>query len=202
TVQDESSMAAVRAAGIKPGNFVMDVCAAPGGKTTAAAVYAGVTGRVLSMDIAEDKLEKIAENVSRQQLENVEIRCHDAREFEAEYVESADVVIADVLCSGLGILGRKNDIKYRVSKEQLEELIQIQRNILDVVCRYVKPGGTLLYSTCTINPDENERQVDWFLAGHPEFSLRMSRQFLQGIDQCDGFYYAVMQFDGIKSKEG
>lgn len=202
TVQDESSMAAVRAAAIKLGDFVMDVCAAPGGKTTAAAGYAGVTGRVLSMDIAEDKLEKIAENVSRQQLENVEIRCHDAREFEAEYAETADVVIADVLCSGLGILGRKNDIKYRVTEEQIKEIIGIQRQILETVSGYVKPGGTLLYSTCTINPDENERQVEWFLARHPEFSLRTSRQFLQGIDQCDGFYYAVMQLDGRKSKEG
>lgn len=192
TVQDESSMAAVRAASIKQGDFVMDVCAAPGGKTTAAAGYAGSTGHVLSLDIAEDKLEKIAENVARLQLKNVTVRCHDATVSEAEYAEAADVVLADLPCSGLGILGRKNDIKYRVTEKQTKELIGLQRQILQTVSGYVKPGGTLLYSTCTINPDENGRQTDWFLSAHPQFSLRESRQFIQGIDSCDGFYYAVM----------
>ncbi len=193
TVQDESSMAAVRAAAIRQGDFVMDVCAAPGGKTTAAAGYAGSDGHVLSMDIAQEKLDTIAENVERLHLDNVEIRRHDAAKFEEKYAEAADVVIADLPCSGLGILGRKNDIKYRVTKPQLQELISIQRQILDVVSNYVKPGGILLYSTCTINPDENERQTDWFLAEHPAFSLKESRQFIQGVDKCDGFYYAVMK---------
>ena len=193
TVQDESSMAAVRAAGICPGDFVMDVCAAPGGKTTAASYYAGESGRVLSMDIAEEKLELISENVTRLRQENVSIRCHDASVFEEQYERAADVVIADVLCSGLGILGRKNDIKYRVTKQQIEDLIQIQKQILSVVCRYVKPGGTLLYSTCTINPDENDKQISHFLESHPEFTLKEQRQFLQGVDTCDGFYYAVLK---------
>ena len=191
TVQDESSMCAVAAAGIRPEDFVMDICAAPGGKTTAAAEFAQ-QGHVLSMDIAEEKLELIEENVERLRLANVDIRCQDATEYMQEQEEKADVVIADLPCSGLGIMGRKNDIKYRVTEEQIESLVELQHTILQNACRYVKAGGTLLYSTCTITKEENTLQVERFLKEHPEYTLKEQRQFLQGIDACDGFYYAVL----------
>lgn len=191
TVQDESSMCAVAAADIKPGDYVMDICAAPGGKTTAAAEFAE-QGHVLSMDIAEDKLDLIEENVKRLKLSNVDIRCQDATEYMQEQEAAADVVIADLPCSGLGIMGRKNDIKYRVTEEQMESLIKLQHAILQNACRYVKPGGTLLYSTCTIAKEENTLQLERFLKEHPEYTLQEQRQFLQGIDACDGFYYAVL----------
>lgn len=191
TVQDESSMCAVAAAGIQPEDFVMDICAAPGGKTTAAAEFAQ-QGHVLSMDIAEEKLELIEENVERLKLANVDIRCQDATEYMQEQEEKADVVIADLPCSGLGIMGRKNDIKYRVTEEQIESLVELQHTILQNACRYVKAGGTLLYSTCTITKEENTLQVERFLKEHPEYTLKEQRQFLQGIDACDGFYYAVL----------
>ncbi len=191
SVQDESSMCAVVAAGIQPENFVMDICAAPGGKTTAAAEIAR-KGHVLSMDIAEDKLELIEENVERLKLSNVDIRCQDATEYMQEQEEKADVVIADLPCSGLGIMGRKNDIKYRVTEEQIKSLMELQYTILQNACRYVKTGGTLLYSTCTITKEENTFQVERFLKEHPEYILKEQRQFLQGIDACDGFYYAVL----------
>ena len=190
-VQDESSMCAVAAAGIRPEDFVMDICAAPGGKTTAAAEFAQ-QGHVLSMDIAEEKLELIEENVERLKLANVDIRCQDATEYMQEQEEKADVVIADLPCSGLGIMGRKNDIKYRVTEEQIESLVELQHTILQNACRYVKAGGTLLYSTCTITKEENTLQVERFLKEHPEYTLKEQRQFLQGIDACDGFYYAVL----------
>ena len=191
TVQDESSMCAVAAAGIRPEDFVMDICAVPGGKTTAAAEFAQ-QGHVLSMDIAEEKLELIEENVERLKLANVDIRCQDATEYMQEQEEKADVVIADLPCSGLGIMGRKNDIKYRVTEEQIESLVELQHTILQNACRYVKAGGTLLYSTCTITKEENTLQVERFLKEHPEYTLKEQRQFLQGIDACDGFYYAVL----------
>ena len=191
TVQDESSMCAVAAAGIQPEDFVMDICAAPGGKTTAAAEFAQ-QGHVLSMDIAEEKLELIEENVERLKLANVDIRCQDATEYMQEQEEKADVVIADLPCSGLGIMGRKNDIKYRVTEEQIESLVELQHTILQNACRYVKAGGTLLYSTCTITKEENTLQVERFLKEHPEYTLKEQRQFLQGINACDGFYYAVL----------
>lgn len=184
-------MCAVAAAGIQPEDFVMDICAAPGGKTTAAAEFAQ-QGHVLSMDIAEEKLELIEENVERLKLANVDIRCQDATEYMQEQEKKADVVIADLPCSGLGIMGRKNDIKYRVTEEQIESLVELQHTILQNACRYVKAGGTLLYSTCTITKEENTLQVERFLKEHPEYTLKEQRQFLQGINACDGFYYAVL----------
>lgn len=196
SVQDESSMCAIRAAGIKKGDVVMDVCAAPGGKTTCAAEYLMGEGKVYSMDISVDKLELIEENAKRLGLDNIKITAHDATIplTDADIdVKIADVVIADLPCSGLGIIGRKNDIKYRVSPEQINELVELQRKILDVVNAYVAPGGVLVYSTCTINPQENQNNLKWFLDRHKDFSLLEERLFLQGIDNCDGFYYAVMK---------
>ncbi len=192
TVQDESSMCAVAAAGIQVDDFVMDLCAAPGGKTTAAAAYAK-NGRVLSMDIAQEKLARVEENIEREHLENVEIVCQDATEYLEEYEGKADVVIADLPCSGLGIMGRKNDIKYRVQPSQIEALVELQHTILQNACRYVKPGGTLLYSTCTITPEENNCQTARFLQEHKDYKKVEERQFLQGVDVCDGFYYAVLK---------
>lgn len=195
TVQDESSMCSVMAAQIKPGDTVIDVCAAPGGKTTAAAECLQGKGIVYSMDISEDKLELIEDNVQRLGLDNVKISAHDATEellIDGQKID-ADVVIVDVPCSGMGIIGRKNDIKYHLSKEQLDELVVLQRKILTTVKEYVKKGGTLLYSTCTINPDENKNNVKWFLENNKEFVLEKERLFLQGIDECDGFYYAIIK---------
>ncbi len=193
TVQDESSMCAIRAAGIKVGDVVMDVCSAPGGKTTGAAEFLKGTGKIYSMDLSEDKLELIEENVNRLGFNNIYISAHNATELLENMIEKADVVIADVPCSGLGIIGRKNDIKYRLEESQMTELVNLQREILSVVHKYIKPGGTLLYSTCTINPSENQKNVEWFLENHPEFKLKEQRLFLQGIDKCDGFFYAVMK---------
>ncbi len=191
TVQDESSMCAIAAAGIKPGDVVVDVCAAPGGKTTCAAEYLNGQGEIYSMDISDDKLELIEDNVARLGFDNVKISCHDATEFIPNL--KADVVIADVPCSGLGIIGRKNDIKYRLEEKQLQELVQLQRKILSTVRQYVKDKGTLLYSTCTINPDENQNNISWFLENNKDFELVEDRCFIQGIDTCDGFYFAVLK---------
>jgi 16S rRNA (cytosine967-C5)-methyltransferase len=194
TVQDESSMCAVTSAKIKPGDVVIDVCAAPGGKTTLAAELLNGSGMVYSMDISEEKLELIEENATRLGLsENVDIRQNDATVLLEEFKEKADVVIADVPCSGLGIIGRKNDIKYRLNENQLEELVILQREILKTVAAYVKPGGVLMFSTCTINPDENEKNRDWILENLEDFALTEEHLFLQGIDKCDGFYYAIFE---------
>ncbi|MDD6328883.1 MAG: 16S rRNA (cytosine(967)-C(5))-methyltransferase RsmB [Lachnospiraceae bacterium] len=191
TVQDESSMCAVRAAKIKPGDIVMDVCAAPGGKTTAAAEYLQGDGHIYSMDVSMDKLSLIEENVERLGFSNVTISAHDAtKPFD---VPDADVVIADVPCSGLGIIGRKNDIKYRLEPDGIKSLVTLQKEILENISGYVKRGGTLLYSTCTINKSENEENVEWFLKEHPEYSLEQMRLFLPGKDTCDGFFFAVLK---------
>ncbi len=193
SIQDESSMCAIRAAGIKAGDIVVDVCSAPGGKTTGAAEFLNGTGKVYSMDLSDDKLELIEDNVKRLGFDNVDMKAHNATCLIDDMIEKADVVIADVPCSGLGIIGRKNDIKYRLEKTQLEELVTLQREIISTVYKYVKPGGTLLYSTCTINPSENQENIEWFLEEHPEFKITEQRLFLQGLEKCDGFFYTVMK---------
>lgn len=191
TVQDESSMCAVEAAGIKKDDIVLDICAAPGGKTTAAAEYLDGTGHVYSFDISEDKQDLMEENVERLGLSNVTIGVHDAtKNFDMSKV---DVLIADVPCSGLGIIGRKNDIKYRLDEEQLTSLVSLQREILTNISDMVKPGGTLLYSTCTINPKENEGNVAWFLDNYKDYKVKEERLFLPGVDSCDGFFYTVLE---------
>lgn len=161
TIQDASSLLAVAAAGIRRGDRVLDICAAPGGKTLLAAEYAGAEGRVEARDISPRRMERVEENVQRMGLSNVSLKLWDAAKRDEEAVESADVVLADVPCSGLGVMGRKRDIKYRQTKEGMDALVCLQKEILRQAADYVKPGGTLLYSTCTINPAENEKQVDW-----------------------------------------
>ncbi|MBQ9607969.1 MAG: 16S rRNA (cytosine(967)-C(5))-methyltransferase RsmB [Lachnospiraceae bacterium] len=206
TVQDESSMCALREAfenidNIDDDFLAIDVCAAPGGKTTAALEYMNGRGRIYSLDISEEKLEMIEENTDRLGFNNVKIACHDATEgfetlelfHEDGFSKGADLIIADLPCSGLGIMGRKNDIKYHYTNEQSDELSRLQKDILDNVCKYIKKDGILLYSTCTIVPQENEEVVEYFLSKHKEYTLIKKRLFLQGVDKCDGFFYAVMR---------
>lgn len=156
TIQDVSSALVVEAAGIHSGDFVIDACAAPGGKSLLAAERAG---RVLSQDLTEEKTDLIRESATRMKAENIQIRVHDATVYDESLKDSADVVILDVPCSGLGVIGKKRDIKYRVTKEGLESLSRLQRDIVRICSQYVKPRGTLVYSTCTINTRENEEMV-------------------------------------------
>ncbi len=155
-VQDVSSMLAVAAAGIGPGMQVLDLCGAPGGKAILAAEYAGKDGRVLAGDLSGAKVERMRENMARMGCENIETRIWDARTFSPELEGWADVVLADVPCSGLGVMSRKKDIRYRVSRADLDALTGLQREILSASWRYVRPGGVLLYSTCTVDRLENE----------------------------------------------
>lgn len=158
TVQDVSSVLAVEAAGIKEGDFVVDACAAPGGKTILAAEKAG-TGRVLARDVSEEKAALIRENAERMRAENIELQVYDAVRRDEGLEGKADVVLLDVPCSGLGVMGKKRDIKYRVSEDNLPGLEELQRQIAAASAGYVRPGGILLYSTCTIRRAENEAMV-------------------------------------------
>lgn len=188
-VQDASSVLAVEASGICPGDFVMDICAAPGGKSILAAELAGEAGRVLARDVSEAKTAMIEENCSRMGIQNMTVEVWDATVTDEAYCEKADVLLADVPCSGLGVLGKKRDIKYRMTPEQTEEIVKLQREIITHSWQYVKKGGTLLYSTCTIHAKENEEMARWITEQFP-FALEAERQFLPGVDETDGFYYA------------
>lgn len=191
-VQDISSMLSVLAAGIKPGDEVVDVCAAPGGKAIYAAQLLEHTGHVQARDLTDRKVELIEENIDRCQMENMDALVWDATIPDETIVGTKDVVIADLPCSGLGILRKKPDIRFHQKPEQLLELAQLQREILSVVQAYAKSGGTLVFSTCTINRGENEDNTAWFLENYPMFQLQEEKQLLMN-DQHDGFYYAVFR---------
>lgn len=170
-VQDISSMMVAEACGIKEGDRIIDVCAAPGGKSLHAADKLRGTGHVEARDLTEYKVELMEENRQRNQFRNMSVKQWDALELDEAAVETADIVIADLPCSGLGVVGKKNDLKYNGSLESQAALEELQRQILMQVSVYVKPGGVLLYSTCTTNKKENEENVSWFLKEHPAFSL-------------------------------
>ena len=188
-VQDASSVLAVEAAGIGRGDFVMDICAAPGGKSILAAELAAPGGRVLARDVSAAKTAVIEENLSRMGIQNMTVEVWDATKTDEAYCEKADVLLADVPCSGLGVLGKKRDIKYRMTPEQTEEIVRLQQEILAHSWQYVRKGGILLYSTCTIHTKENEEMARW-ITEHFPFVLENERQFLPGLDETDGFYYA------------
>lgn len=191
-VQDISSMLAAEGNVIDKTAVVVDVCAAPGGKTFNAALKA-VDGRVYSRDVSEYKVGLIEENLSRLELDNVFCSVSDALVFDEQLKEKADVVIADLPCSGLGIIGRKPDIKYNMTREKLEELSILQRRILSVVTGYVKPGGVLIYSTCTINKCENEDNAEWITKEFPFEYVDSPVQLIPDERNSDGFFIARLR---------
>lgn len=208
-VQDLSSCLAGAVPPIKPGAYVMDVCAAPGGKSLHIADRLSGTGLVEARDISPAKTALIQENVRRTGFENIRVREWDALVMDPGAKEQADLVIADLPCSGLGILGKKPDIKFHVTREKLEALAKLQRDILSVVWEYVKPGGYLLYSTCTIHSKENQENARWFFANYPFLPVDLTGslgekvqepslkegwvQLLPGKYPCDGFFIALFQ---------
>lgn len=191
-VQDASSAMAVEAAGIKAGDFVLDICAAPGGKTMLASEKTGNKGKVLSRDVSETKVALIEENIARMGLENITVEVHDATVKDEEFCGQADVVLADVPCSGLGVMGKKRDIKYHITPEKIASIGELQKQIIESSWSYVKQGGVLLYSTCTVNPAENEQMAVWIVENFP-FELEEEKQFMPGKDETDGFYYAKLR---------
>jgi 16S rRNA (cytosine967-C5)-methyltransferase len=158
-VQDVSSMLVTEIASPKPCQIVIDVCAAPGGKSLHAAERVGAEGAVISRDVSERKCELIADNAERLNITNVTTQVHDARIHDESLKEKADILYLDVPCSGLGILGRKNDIKHNVKPKGLEDLSKLQWDIVKAAWDYVKKDGYLIYSTCTVNKAENEDMV-------------------------------------------
>lgn len=207
-VQDVSSMMVVEAADIKAGQTVIDLCASPGGKSLHAASKLAGTGRVFSFDLTESKVLRMEENRIRMRRENMITAVGDARVYREELCKLADVVIADVPCSGLGVIGKKQDIKYHVSEHSLKDIVTLQKEILKNAAAYVKEGGVLMYSTCTINPEENEKMAEWiceeFLFEPESMSAYLPEQLkesgnsgmlqlLPGIHETDGFFLAKLR---------
>lgn len=182
-VQDGGARLAVMAAEPKAGQRVLDCCAAPGGKSFAAAIMMEGRGEVRSCDIHPHKIRLLEAGRDRLGLSVMQPELQDGTKLRSEWQEYFDVVIADVPCSGLGIIRKKPDIRYK-DKTALERLPEVQRAILNNCSGYVIPGGTLLYSTCTLLERENEEVTERFLRDHPEFALE---EFdLSGVGHCDG----------------
>lgn len=208
TVQDESSMLVALAAEPAPGARILDVCSAPGGKTTHLAQLMKDSGVIYACDIYQHRLELIGENCKRLGIHNVELCLQDGTKLTERWQEPFDAVLCDVPCSGLGVLGRRADARWSKASENIKGLCKIQRQILEQAAQLVRPGGVLIYSTCTITPEENEQMVEAFLAAHEEFSLdetladcwlNMEKkdgqgavQFLPFEDEMDGFFIARM----------
>ncbi len=188
---------------------VFDLCAAPGGKAMHIAGMERTGVDVYAWDIKEEKVLQIESNALRMGTANVKVDLNDARKLMEGRVEQADIVLADVPCSGLGVIGKKRDIKYRVKPEDIVKLTALQREILATASRYVKPGGYLLYSTCTISREENEENAEWFAQNHSFRPVSLEDvlpadwqngtakkgyvQFLPGAQHCDGFFLAKFQ---------
>ncbi len=197
TPQDESSMIVAEKLDPKQGDLVMDVCAAPGGKTTAIAERMNNTGRIIASDIYRRKLEQVNREAKRLGITNIETRSWDATRVDSTMVEKADRVLVDAPCSGLGVVRRKPEIKYREKNNDIELLPKKQLAILSASSSYVKSGGTLVYSTCTINPDENEKVVAEFLKKNSSFSKTERMLLLPNVNGTDGFFICVMKKAGI-----
>ena len=150
-------------------------------------------GRIVACDIYEHKLKMMAEQADRLGISIIKTRCQDARQICEEFKEKADCVLADVPCSGLGVIRRKPEIKLKETAElDFAELEERQKEILHAASSYVKPGGSLVYSTCTINPAENERQIEAFLTGHKDFAEKKRLQLLPG-RETDGFFICRLE---------
>ena len=204
-VQDPASKLSVQCAGLQEGFRVLDCCAAPGGKSFAAAIAMHGTGKITSCDVHPHKVSLIENGAGRLGLSNIAARLQDASVFVPEWEEQMDAVLVDAPCSGLGIIRKKPDIRYRDLKET-EALPELQKSILWNQARYVKKGGVLLYSTCTLLPRENEEVVAAFLDAHPEFSLEKLAlppvfpenetgmlTLLPGQRDTDGFFISKMR---------
>ena len=187
-VQDGAAFEAVRMAEPMPGMRVLDCCSAPGGKAFTAAVLMGNRGSILACDIHAKKLSLIEEGAKRLGISIVETCCRDAREFVPELENVFDLVIADVPCSGFGVMRKKPEIRFK-SAEEIAALPVIQKAIAENVSRFVRPGGKLLYSTCTIFPEENEGIAHAI----PGFAVEKEKTFYPHIDGTDGFYACVLR---------
>lgn len=195
TPQDESSMLVAEKLDPKHGDIVMDVCAAPGGKTTAIAERMNNTGKIIASDIYRRKLDLIDKEARRLGITNIETRSWDATRVDSNMFQKADRVLVDVPCSGLGVIRRKPEIKYKERSTELDLLPAKQLAILSASSSYVKPGGRLVYSTCTINPEENEQVVDAFVRRNASFRKIERTLLLPNVNGTDGFFICVMEKD-------
>ena len=191
-VQDESSMTAARLLNPAAGEFVRDCCAAPGGKATHLAELMQNRGRIIAADIHEHKIKHIRQNAERLGIKIIEPLLIDAKKIGEKFPEQADKVLVDAPCSGLGVLRRKADLRWKKNLAEISELPTLQGKILSGAAKALKRGGTLLYSTCTIARRENQDVVEKFLAANENFELAEMQTLLPHVTNTDGFFSAKL----------
>ncbi|OAT81461.1 16S rRNA (cytosine(967)-C(5))-methyltransferase [Desulfotomaculum copahuensis] len=192
--QDEASMLAGRALSPVPGALVLDLAAAPGGKTTHLAQLMGNRGEIVACDLHRHKLKLIADNCRRLGVTCVRTLEADARQLGERFARRAGYVLLDAPCSGLGVLRRRPDIRWRRTEDEIKTLALLQKEMLAAAARCVKPGGVLVYSTCTISRAENQEQVAAFLAAHPDFAAADLTAWLpSGLDRQGTFKQGYIQ---------
>ncbi|MCE5220419.1 MAG: 16S rRNA (cytosine(967)-C(5))-methyltransferase RsmB [Clostridium sp.] len=172
TVQDESAMIIAPLLELEEGMTVIDLCSAPGGKTTHIAEILQNTGKVLAFDLHESKLRLIKENCERLGLTNVEVNTNDATKLNPDLIACSDRILLDVPCSGIGIIRKKPEIKWNKTRNDLRAVISVQRDIMENAWMYLNDGGIMIYSTCTLNKEENEENIEWFVNKHKDCSVK------------------------------
>ncbi|MEW6189069.1 MAG: 16S rRNA (cytosine(967)-C(5))-methyltransferase RsmB [Actinomycetota bacterium] len=177
-LQDESSILVGHIVDPKPGEVILDTCAAPGGKTTHLAQLMGNEGRIIAVDIHQSRLRLVKDNCSRLGIKNVQIIQGDSTRLGEVVEKPVDKVLVDAPCSGLGVLARRPDARWRKTPQQIDELSILQSRLLDSASKFVKRKGVLVYSVCTISKKESEQVMKGFLKKHPEFSLEDISSFL------------------------
>ncbi len=192
SLQNISSQKAVSVLDPTSGEFVIDMCAAPGGKSCAIAEKMQNKGEVLSFDVFEHKIELIEKSAKRLGIDIIKAKKADSQKPNEELFEKADRVLADVPCMGLGVIHKKPDIKWVRKEEDLKELSKVQEEILKTAALYVKKGGVLVYSTCSILPEENRLAIENFLKDHPQFEKVYEEQILTSHLGESGFYICKM----------
>lgn len=190
-VEDLSCYNAVKSLGVKENDIVVDVCSAPGGKSFTACEMMNNKGKVYSFDIHEHKIELIKKSAERLGLTNIEASLNDAAVFSTE-IPAADKIICDVPCSGFGIIRRKPEIRYK-ELDSIKSLPEIQYRILETSAKYLKHGGRLLYSTCTLNKRENEKIVQKFIKENIEYKILESVTIFPSEFGGDGFFYSIIE---------
>ena len=190
-VQDLSCYLACAALQVRPGQTVLDVCAAPGGKSFTLAEMMRNTGRLIACDLHPHRVELIESGARRLHLDCIDARVQDATVHSGD-LPAADAILCDVPCSGFGILRRKPEIRYK-DLDSIKDLPALQLSILQTAATYLKPGGRLVYSTCTLHKKENEKVVSAFLDRHSAFSLATECTRFPCAQGSDGFYYAVLE---------
>ncbi|MEM6717833.1 MAG: methyltransferase domain-containing protein [Bacteroidota bacterium] len=192
-VQDASSQLVSELLDVKPGMKVVDTCAGAGGKSLHLAALMENKGQVISLDIYEGKLRELKRRARRNGAHNIETRVISSTKVIKKLYDKADRVLIDAPCSGLGVLRRNPDAKWKIQPDFLEKIKHTQQDILQRYSRMVKSGGKLVYATCSILPSENQQQVETFLASNENFTLIEDKKVLASESGFDGFYMALLE---------